>query len=387
MKDRFINFLLIFLLVILILWMFSNPEKSKELDWNILLESVSDSYSIPASPKLSLINNSSDDLDFNTCEDVKVRFNWENLVLSDAFCSDVNLKSGGTYIIDYNSQYKLFDKTWKYTFIFLYWDRELSEQFEVVVSWFIKKFFIWVFYAPVYNLMAYLLTITNYSLFYTIIIITIIIRLILVVPQHKMMVNQRKMQLIQPKIKEIQEKFKWNHQMLWMELMNLYKKEKVNPMWSCWLLLIQMPVLIVIYHIIISIQDPANLFYMYSFLSTYDLNLLVTDFYWFNLLETGWAQWFILALLVWLLQFIQIKLSLIFNKTENSKWLVLEKKKGASDYSSMMPDPEVMNKFMLIGMPIMVWVFTYTFFAWVWIYWWISTLFMIVQQYIVNKNK
>jgi len=51
----------------------------------------------------------------------------------------------------------------------------------------------------------------------------------------------------------------------------------------------------------------------------------------------------------------------------------------------MMPDPEMINKFMLYGMPAMVWVFTYTFFAWIGIYWWISTWFMLVQQIIVNK--
>jgi membrane protein insertase Oxa1/YidC/SpoIIIJ len=50
-----------------------------------------------------------------------------------------------------------------------------------------------------------------------------------------------------------------------------------------------------------------------------------------------------------------------------------------------MPDPEMMNKFMLYGMPVMVAVFTYTLVAWVGLYWGMSTLFMIVQQLIVNK--
>jgi YidC/Oxa1 family membrane protein insertase len=62
--------------------------------------------------------------------------------------------------------------------------------------------------------MAFLLEITNYSLGWAIIIITIIIRCILLVPQHKMMLSQAKMQKIQPKIKEIQEKYKGNNQML-----------------------------------------------------------------------------------------------------------------------------------------------------------------------------
>jgi len=50
-----------------------------------------------------------------------------------------------------------------------------------------------------------------------------------------------------------------------------------------------------------------------------------------------------------------------------------------------MPDPEMMNKFMLYGMPGMVAVFTYTLFAWIGLYWGISTLFAILQQIVVNK--
>jgi YidC/Oxa1 family membrane protein insertase len=56
--------------------------------------------------------------------------------------------------------------------------------------------------------MAFLLEITSYSLGWSIIIITIILRLILLYPQHKMMVSQKKLQLIQPKIKDLQEKYK-----------------------------------------------------------------------------------------------------------------------------------------------------------------------------------
>ncbi len=35
--------------------------------------------------------------------------------------------------------------------------------------------------------------------------------------------------------------------------MALYKEEKVNPMWSCGFMLIQMPILLVLYHVILEI--------------------------------------------------------------------------------------------------------------------------------------
>lgn len=202
------------------------------------------------------------------------------------------------------------------------------------------------------------------------------------------MVSQAKMQTIQPRIKEIQEKYKWNHQMLGMELMKLYKEEKVNPMGSCLPLLIQMPILIVVYHILISIQDPVNTFYIYSFLQNFSIPAIQTQFYFIDLLSVwGWVGW-ILALIVWIVQFIQIKLSLAFNKAKtDTNTVVLEKKKWVDAYEapSFMPDQDLMNKFMLYWMPIMVMIFTFTFYVWVGLYWWISTLFMIIQQIIVNK--
>jgi membrane protein insertase Oxa1/YidC/SpoIIIJ len=63
---------------------------------------------------------------------------------------------------------------------------------------------------------------------------------------------------------------------------------------------------------------------------------------------------------------------------------VLEKKENKNEYS-MMPNPEIMNKFMLYWMPIMVWVFTYSLFAWIWVYWAISTLFALAQNLVVNR--
>jgi len=155
---------------------------------------------------------------------------------------------------------------------------------------------------------------------------------------------------------------------------------------SCGLLLIQMPILIVIYHVIQSVADPSNYFYIYSFLANFKIENIDAMFYNIDLLKSGGFVWVVLALIVGLLQFIQVKLSLANNKTNKTeKWAIIEKKKDTNDFANIMPDPEMMNKFMLYGMPAMVAVFTYFFFAWLWLYWWMSTLFMIFQQHIINK--
>lgn len=381
MKDKILNFLLIFLSIYLIVGIFTSKDQNQVVDNTIKLTTKT-SYSVPADVVLNITNNTSESISIDTCKDLVIKKDTK-LIVSDK-CGVSEIKPSEKIDVSFSNEYQKFYDIWEYFATLKVNDKEVLTRFEIEHKWFISKLFIFLFYAPIYNLMAFLLEITSYSLWLAIIIVTIIIRLILLYPQHKMMVSQRKMQLIQPKIKEIQDKYKGNQQMLWMELMNLYKKEWVNPMGSCGLLLIQMPILIVIYHVIVWIQTQSNNYYLYSFLSDYDLTSITDKFLWINLFEVGWVNGLILAIIVAILQFIQVKLSLSYNKVDN-KNLVIEKKKDSNDFQSLMPDPELLNKFMLYWMPVMIWFATYTFFAWVWLYWWIWTIFVIVQQLIVNK--
>jgi len=61
------------------------------------------------------------------------------------------------------------------------------------------------------------------------------------------MVSMREMQKIQPLMKAVQEKYKNDKERLNKELMALYKEHKVNPMSGCLPLLIQMPILILLF--------------------------------------------------------------------------------------------------------------------------------------------
>jgi len=383
MKDKLLNFLIIFLLFYLTLSLFQFKDKENKLSGNIVLK-TSETYTIPARVKIEIKNETLNQFTFNTCSDFSIK--KDSNIIKPTDCKNVSIPSWTWYIIDFSNDYSLFKETWKYFVNLKKDDVDIISQFDVENRGFIGKIFIFFFYAPIYNLMVFLLKITWYSLWWAIVIITIIIRLILLIPQHKIMVSQAKMQKIQPKIKEIQEKYKGDYQTLWMELMKLYKNEKLNPMWSCWLLLIQMPILIVIYHVIISIKNVSNTYYLYSFLWDYEISYINSNFFWIDLFWIGWVNWLILAIIVWLLQYIQVKISLIYNEQNNKKnWIFLEKKKNINDSSEFMPDPELLNKFMLYWMPIIIALVTYTFFAWVWIYWWIWTIFVILQQLFVNK--
>jgi len=85
----------------------------------------------------------------------------------------------------------------------------------------------------------------NYG--FAIIVLTIIIRVVLYPLMQKQMVSMREMQKIQPLMKAVQSKYKNDKERLNKELMALYKVHKVNPMSGCLPLLIQMPILILLF--------------------------------------------------------------------------------------------------------------------------------------------
>lgn len=383
--KKFLDLVLIFLITILLISLFTNDNKT--INSNILdISFENKSYTIPASVGVIVNNYTSSWLILNTCKDLNILNWWDKLVFDESFCKDLEIKSWESKTISYASEYSKFKNVWKYSLNAKIWEKEYFDQVEIENKWTIKKLFVWIIYAPIYNLVIGLIDLFRWSFWWAIVWVTIILRIILLWPQHKMMVSQKKLQALQPKIKKIQEEHKWNQQMIGMKMMELYKTENVNPVWSCGFLLIQMPILIVIYHIIIGIQDPANIYYLYSFLTWFSLSDINFNFYSLDLLQVGWVQWIILWLVVWIIQYIQIKLSLSQKDKDNKKsWVILEKKSWDDKYSQMMPDPEMINKFMLYGMPVMVAIFTYSLFAWVGIYWWISTLFMLFQQLFVNK--
>ncbi len=62
--------------------------------------------------------------------------------------------------------------------------------------------------------------------------------------------SSTKMQAIAPKVKDIQEKYKKDPRKAQMEVMNLYKESKVNPLTGCIPMLLQMPFLIGMFYLL-----------------------------------------------------------------------------------------------------------------------------------------
>ncbi len=88
-----------------------------------------------------------------------------------------------------------------------------------------------------------------------IILFTLVIRAALLPLTIKQYHSTAKMQTLQPKIQEIQKRYKGDKEKLNMEMMKLYQENKVNPAGGCLPLLIQMPILFSLYY---DIQAPLK---------------------------------------------------------------------------------------------------------------------------------
>jgi YidC/Oxa1 family membrane protein insertase len=99
------------------------------------------------------------------------------------------------------------------------------------------------------NIIVFLYSFTqNYGI--AIILMTVLIRVILYPLMQKQMVSMREMQKIQPLMKAAQEKYKNDKERLNKELMALHKEHKINPMSGCLPLIIQMPILILLFQVL-----------------------------------------------------------------------------------------------------------------------------------------
>lgn len=119
----------------------------------------------------------------------------------------------------------------------------LDIQDTIGLGWF------WFIGLPLFQVMKWLYKIVgNYGV--VIILITVIVKIIFAPLTHKSYKSMKAMQKLQPKIAALQEKFKDDKQKLNIEMMNLYKAHKANPVSGCLPMVIQIPVFIALYNVL-----------------------------------------------------------------------------------------------------------------------------------------
>ena len=218
------------------------------------------------------------------------------------------------------------------------------------------------FSGPFGSLLAFIFGIVN-NYAWSIIIMTLIIKLILFPLSIKQIRSTKIMSELQPQIKALQEKYKGNKEQLNIKTMELYKENNYNPFSGCLPLIIQLPILFSLFAVLRAPElyvDPEAI--QQSFLwmgNLYDPDLIS------NIIPN--APSFI-GTLPGILPMISAastyyQISMTTNKqTANST-----------------------SNTMLYVMPIMILVFGRTFSSGLMIYWTVSNFFQIGQQYLIPK--
>jgi len=103
---------------------------------------------------------------------------------------------------------------------------------------------------PIFWLLKYINGfIGNYG--WSIIILTILLRVPFIPLLNKSQRSMKKLQELQPKMAELKEKYKKDQQRMQKEMMEMYKKYKVNPMGGCLPMLLQIPFFFALYKVLL----------------------------------------------------------------------------------------------------------------------------------------
>ncbi len=192
--------------------------------------------------------------------------------------------------------------------------------------------------------------VNNYG--WSIVIFTIIVKILLLPLTLKQSQSMKKMQELNPKLKEIQKKYAKDKQKMNEKTMELYKKENVNPAGGCLPLLIQFPVLIALFQVL---REPQKYVFTPEVYATVE-----KSFFWLKDLGSP-DSLYILPVLAAATTYYQSKMmnnANAQNPTQNT---------------------------MTIVMPLMIGWFALKFPSGLALYWVLSNLFQIVQQYFIMR--
>lgn len=217
---------------------------------------------------------------------------------------------------------------------------------------------------------------------FSIIILTLIIRLILLPITRSQIKSAQKMQELKPKLELLAKNHARDKKRLQQEQLKLYQKEGINPVAGCLPLLLQMPVFIALYSVFLQILSSENKQELIKQINSVvysgvlRLNSLSTDFFGIDLglKPTQWQKYGVLLLLVpvitALLQYWQTKVLMPQQPAFSST-----KKKGQEEDFS-----KIMQKQMNFMVPAMIGFFSYSFPLGLSLYWNAFTLFGIIFQ-------
>lgn len=210
-----------------------------------------------------------------------------------------------------------------------------------------------IFYQPLFKALFFLYQYLN-DFGLAIILLTILIRLILYPLTLQSLRSQKNLSKLQPKIEEIEKKYKWDGERKAKELISLYQKEKINPFGGLLPFFLQIPILIALYQVFLKGIETISI--EPKFLGIINLSNPSP----------------ILAFLAGVSQFFQSKMM-----TPHQKFG--ERKKEVVQFS------KIFQKQMLYFFPIFTFLILLKLPAAIGLYWAVTILFSISQQYLISK--
>jgi YidC/Oxa1 family membrane protein insertase len=193
------------------------------------------------------------------------------------------------------------------------------------------------------------------------------------------------MQALQPKVKELQAKHKGDKETMQRELMELYRKEKANPLMGCLPLLLQMPVFLGLLHVLRRIipDNAQKTLYGWTeaqFTSASNAKLFGAPISAkFGSTAAELAQWGASTTTVKIVSGLLI-LTMMVTTYLTSRQMIL--KTGWSED----PQQKMIQRLMLYGIPFTLLISGYLFPIGVVIYWVTTNLFSLGQQFWVLKK-
>ncbi|MCL1079405.1 membrane protein insertase YidC [Parashewanella spongiae] len=213
----------------------------------------------------------------------------------------------------------------------------LSESLNLVVDY----GFLWWLAIPIHwLLMFYQSFVGNWGV--AIILITLTVRGGLYPLTKKQYTSMAKMRDLQPKLAALKERFGDDRQKMGPAMMELYKKEKVNPMGGCLPILLQMPIFIALYWVLIESYELRHAPFM----------LWITDL---SVLDPYFVLPALMVLTMWLMQKMQ----------------------------PMSPSMDPMQQKMMQYMPLIFGIFFLWMPAGIVLYWVVGNIVAITQQKII----
>lgn len=241
-----------------------------------------------------------------------------------------------------------------------------------------------IFVQPITNLLFLIIALLpGHDFGMAIIIITILVRLLIWPLVSKQLHSQKALTAIQPEANKLKEKFKDKPQEYNAAVMELYKEKEVNPFSSCLFTLIQMPLLFALFYVFRPFNNPeyVNLLNsngimkeIYPFISSWapvqdylsSTTSINTTF--FGTIDLAKSS-ILLGVIAGALQFVQA-------------WMITPKNQEKDAASSMA------KQMMYIGPILTIYISAQNWMPGALpLYWAVSTLFAIGQQYLVAHHE